>query len=448
MKTAPRSHRTILPVTTGPSKAVVTPEASGGEKTKASKQPASSAYSAAKNTTSSVVDSRVGRASHAHKPINVQGPVMLRHTAAQQANNAQAWGLNPAGLLPDALLPVPKGQLQVKAERGVSGDNGLPNTAVLQNGRYDIPRLGLAPAHVRAVEQAFIQAYLADPAAMVAEYRSKFVSSSQQIFETDGAKQLFPSWQPDAAFKAAGPEEKAATKAFRGTYNSALHQVAHAVVKQAFLQRLDEIEKDPAAQVMVTCGGCVAGKGSLHKIADQDPKLKSVVERIAQHGATFDAAGEQHATDNAWILAQCQKRNIPVTFVYVHNDPELRVGDQFGRAAISGRLVPGKEFVRSYMEGGRTMADFTQSPEFLAAKEAGLVNLVIIDNSKTTYQDGVETNRAVRLATLPEVHVDETRALQAYAQTATRLFGEGKVPRAVYSEAVRELAASAPEVPA
>lgn len=180
-----------------------------------------------------------------------------------------------------------------------------------------------------------------------------FLESAEKnnwVFETDAAKNLLPEWsRPDlpADEKKVHPERAE----FRGKYNAVLHQAANAIAKRAFVSRLDEIAKMPEdkRKVLVTSGGVAAGKGSA--LAAQPDLAKSVA-------ATWDAAGEQNATENEWLLEECKKRGIRPTFLFVHADPKESWPGVVERAKGIGRMVDAQLFADSYAVGSKNFADF------------------------------------------------------------------------------------------
>ena len=172
------------------------------------------------------------------------------------------------------------------------------------------------------------------------------------VFETDGAKALLPQWtrpdlQPDEKGQPIHPERAN----FRGKFNAIIHQGANAIAKRAFLSRLDDIAKMPEdrRKVLVTSGGVAAGKGSA--LAAQPDLARSVA-------ATWDAAGEQNATENEWLLKECQKRGIKPIFLFVHADPKQAWPGVIERAKSIGRMVDAQLFTDSYVQGGRNFAKF------------------------------------------------------------------------------------------
>lgn len=215
-----------------------------------------------------------------------------------------------------------------------------------------IPRLPNLSSDERAMESKFAEAVEADGGEEAATAFLDVAKKNNYVFETDGAKALMPEWSrpdlpPDEKGKPIHPERAVA----RALYNTALHQTANAIAKKAFLMRLDEIEKLPEDQrkILVTSGGVAAGKGTA---LAADPKLAQGV------AATWDAAGEQNATENPWVLEEAEKRGIKPVFLFVHNDPEKTWPGAVERAKGIGRMVDSKVFADSYAEGAKNFKNF------------------------------------------------------------------------------------------
>jgi len=175
---------------------------------------------------------------------------------------------------------------------------------------------------------------------------------SNFIFETDAAKALMPEWTrpdlpPDEKGKPIHPERAQA----RALYNTALHQTANAVVKRAFMRRLDEIAKMPEGQrkILVTSGGVAGGKGSA---LGARPELAQSV------AATWDAAGEQNGTENPWLMEECEKRGIKPVFLFVAADPLATWPGAVDRAKSIGRMVDARLFADSYAHGAKNFSAF------------------------------------------------------------------------------------------
>lgn len=231
----------------------------------------------------------------------------------------------------------------------------------------EIPRLPNLTEKERAAETRFAEAYLADPDGMADEYQKLKeevvgkddkgvpqyrVGDHPKIFNTDDAKALSPDYNPPGA----DPET---VKDARGTYNAAVHQTANALAKRAFVRYLDKVAQLPAGQkrVLVTSGGVAAGKG--YALKQGGPETEGLLEEA---GAVWDAAGEQNATENPWVLAECRKRGIPVVFAFVHADPEQVWADPkrgvVERAGKIGRMVDAVPFSESYGLGAKNFKAF------------------------------------------------------------------------------------------
>jgi hypothetical protein len=154
------------------------------------------------------------------------------------------------------------------------------------------------------------------------------------------------------------------TMAWRAKHNVLLHQGANAIAKKAFLMHLDELAKlekdDPKRSVLVTSGGCGSGKG--FSVKNGPGPIKELKDTV---GAIWDAAGEQNATENPWIMEECKKRGLKPTYVYVDADPMRqwtskdggvvqRANDREGE----GRMVDARLFADSYALGAKNFSAF------------------------------------------------------------------------------------------
>lgn len=217
-----------------------------------------------------------------------------------------------------------------------------------------IPRLANLTPQERRVEKKFADAYEADPDGVARKFREVVRASTKPgepvTFGTDDAKVLTSAWT----------HRDKNTRAFnRATLNLALHQTANAVSKRAFLQHLDSLR--PGDEVMVTVGGCGAGKGYALKNV---PEALAVKQRCK---VVWDSAGDQNATENPWIQREAEARGLKVNYVYVHADaktqwahPERGV---VKRAADpnDGRMVDAKVFADSYAIGARNHKAFYEA---------------------------------------------------------------------------------------
>ena len=216
-----------------------------------------------------------------------------------------------------------------------------------------VPRIPNLTEHERAVEHDFVSAFEKNPGKMAKDFLEIVNKSTKPgdppTFGTDDAKVLSSKWSSSSL----SLEERSQNRA---TLNTALHQTANAIAKRAFLMHLDTLQKGDS--VMVTVGGCGAGKGYA---------LKNVPEALAaKQGskAVWDSAGDQNATENPWILAECQKRGLKTSFVYVHADPKTQWAHPergvVKRAADpnDGRMVDAKVFADSYAIGAKNHQAF------------------------------------------------------------------------------------------
>ena len=214
-----------------------------------------------------------------------------------------------------------------------------------------IPRLPNLTKAERAVEKAFITAYEKDPDKVAGDFLALVKSSGNPpTFGTDDAKVLTDAWSESNI----GQRAKN-----RATLNTALHQTANAIAKKAFLQHLDSLK--PGDEVLVTVGGCGAGKGYALKNVPQALEMKKNAK------AVWDSAGDQNATENPWIQKELEKRGLVGNYVYVHADPKTqwahpergvvkRAGDP-----NDGRMVDAKVFADSYAMGAKNHQAFYEA---------------------------------------------------------------------------------------
>lgn len=216
-----------------------------------------------------------------------------------------------------------------------------------------IPKLPYLTAHEREAESNFIKAFESDPDGMAKNFLEVVKASTKPgeppTFGTDDAKVLTNVWSdPNMS-----PEQRAINRA---TLNTPLHQTANAIAKRAFVQHLDTLQ--PGDELMVTVGGCGAGKGYA---------LKNVPDALDMKGrskAVWDSAGDQNATENTWIQKEAEKRGLKVNYVFVHADaktqwahPERGVVKRAGDPS-DGRMVDAKVFADSYALGARNHQTF------------------------------------------------------------------------------------------
>lgn len=284
------------------------------------------------------------------------------------------------------------------------------------------PRIGRMPnldPHERAVEDAFISHFESSPDKVASQFLEVVRKSGEPpTFGTDDAKVLTDAWSdPD-------PETRATNRA---TLNVALHQTANAIAKRAFIDHLDTLKEGD--EIMVTVGGCGAGKGFALKNNPDALELKN------RSKAVWDSAGDQNATENPWILAEAEKRGLKVTFAYVHADPKTQWADP-NRGVVKrasdpkdGRMVDAKVFADSYAIGARNHHAFHQ-----ANKDNPNARFVFLDNTGKPKQiDGVPKEAldldSDELAAFAEAEVEKSQApdrVKRGALIGRRIWRKGK----------------------
>lgn len=271
-------------------------------------------------------------------------------------------GTGGAGLASEPKTPPPPGDaFQPPVDSDKDGD-GVTDTARVGVPAHAIPpppsigRLPrLTPAE-RKAEDDFIKAYEADPDGVAKKFTDVVMQTTKPgdppTFGTDDAKVLTDKWShPDMSL-----EQRAQNRA---TLNTPLHQTANAIAKRAFVNHLDTLK--PGDEILVTVGGCGAGKGYALKNVPQALDMKK------NSKAVWDSAGDQNATENPWIQAEAEKRGLKVNYVYVHADPKTQWADP-NRGVVKragdpndGRMVDAKVFADSYALGAKNHQAFYQA---------------------------------------------------------------------------------------
>jgi hypothetical protein len=380
-------------------------------------------------------------------PLPGNNPIGIR-----QGSKVHGW-IQRLGREP--VVTAEDGTATLHFEPGESPFMGLPGDQVIgwDDGRdrgewhvsasvspFEMPRQPHLNAEERRWETEFVQSFSRDPRGMVKEYQS-FVGDAH-IYEVDLAKRCFPAY--GRASKPATDEERRV----RAEGNVALHQVATAVAKLAFLERLEKLaelpDDDPNKLVLVTTGGCAAGKGSLVDLLKvQQPDLA--------FGAVWDAAGENNALENPWILHECATRGIPAIFGYVHADPEQKIHAVLGRALDQGRMVDIVPFAYSYVDGAKNMAAFLESSEYLEAQAKGMAssfglapgefNLAAIDDpTASPYPDAKPLPATASGAVEIPLHPAPRKVLDTVLDDIDRHSTEMGLPDAIMRSALRGLA--------
>lgn len=267
----------------------------------------------------------------------------------------------------EATTPPPPGNFfNPDVEKGEAARVGVPAEEIPPP--PPVPKLPNLTKFERKVEQDFMDAYHKDPDGMASRFREIVLQSgSPPTFGTDDAKVLTNKWGGDDL------NQRAANRAM---LNTPLHQTANAIAKRAFVQHLDTLK--PGDEVMVTVGGCGAGKGyALKNVPDAlDMKNRSK--------AVWDSAGDQNATENKWIQKELEKRGLKGNYVFVHADPKTQWADpnrgvvQRAKDPKDGRMVDAKVFADSYALGAKNHQKF-----FEANKDNPNASFVFLDNTSS-----------------------------------------------------------------
>lgn len=267
--------------------------------------------------------------------------------------------------------PAKKADKPIRANvKQDSNHDGVADRARVGVGAFDVPpppkkidRLpGLSPK-ARKAEEAFASWFESDPDEATDQALMMFTAGlepgQKPTFETDKCKELSNYWRSPALD---GNLDKRAEH--RALYNTALHQTANAICKRAFVAHLDTL--NPGDEILVTCGGCGAGKGYSQEMNKETgkPNCQPAFDLMQRAAVIWDSAGDQNAIENPWILQEARKRGLKVSYMYVHADPKQRWSDpkagvvQRAMNNKNGRMVDAKVFADSYAEGAKNHAAF------------------------------------------------------------------------------------------
>lgn len=257
----------------------------------------------------------------------------------------------------------------------------------------------------REAESEFMSEFNNDPDGVASKFREIVVAGGKPpTFGTDDAKVLCDEWSESNA------DSRAENRA---TLNTALHQTANAIAKRAFVQHLDTLKEGD--EILVTVGGCGAGKGYAIK---NDPEVLAMKDKSA---AVWDSAGDQNATENPWILEEATARGLRVNYVYVHADPKTQWADP-NRGVVKrasdpkdGRMVDAQVFADSYAIGAQNHNAFYE-----ANRNNPSATFSFIDNTGP---------KPTRISGVPQSALDIDR--KELAQFAVNTVREADVPQRV-----------------
>lgn len=264
----------------------------------------------------------------------------------------------------DTTPPPPGDFYEPDVEADHNGDGvtdaarvGVPGT------EHDINKIDRLPNLTpieRQAESEFADAFEADPeghadAFLLATKLTAYARGEPPVFETDAAKNMYGPWRGDGFTQ----EQK---MKIRATVNTPLHQTANAITKKAFVKHLDTLQEGD--EIMVTVGGCGAGKGH---VLNPKWEIQPALEMKARAKAVWDSAGDQNATENPWIQEQAEARGLKVNYLFVNADPYQRWNDpksgvvQRANNPKDGRMVDAKVFADSYAIGARNHKAFHET---------------------------------------------------------------------------------------
>lgn len=222
---------------------------------------------------------------------------------------------------------------------------------------YQVPRLANLTPKEREVEKRFADAFEKDPQKFIDAYRKQVYEnkdeSARRTFGTDDCKNLSVDYNANAENKA--------------LYNIAVHQTANMIAKAAFEQHMAEhVAKLPENErnVLVTAGGCAAGKG----FALQNAPTEDVKGALGKAAAVWDTAGEQNSTELGWVQKHTEAAGGRAHYVFVDADPKVsfdRVvsraqGDPANGKPGQGRVVDKLLFAESYAIGSKNFQAFAE----------------------------------------------------------------------------------------
>ncbi len=267
---------------------------------------------------------------------------------------------------------------------------------------FVVPRLANLSPEERAVEKRFADAFEKEPQRFIDAYRQQVYGATKKdgspdeearkTFGTDNCKNLSHDY-------AANAENKA-------LYNIAVHQTANLIAKAAFEQHMAEhVAKLPEDQrhVLVTAGGCAAGKG----FALQNAPTEEVKGALGKAAAVWDTAGEQNSTELGWVQKHTEAAGGSAHYVFVDADPKVAfdrvvsraVGDPAKGKAGEGRVVDKLLFAESYAIGAKNFKAFADKNK---DNPRAAVTYINVRQPPPSISDGI--SKDAQNATVKEVH--------------------------------------------
>lgn len=324
---------------------------------------------------------------------------------------------------PDVEEVDPKTGVTKTARVGVGGMETPPEPPV--------PQLPNLTKHERAIETEFRDAYHKDPDGAAKKFLDIVKSTTKPgdppTFGTDDAKVLHSAWSGDM------PLEQRSQN--RATLNNVLHQTANAITKRAFVQHLDTLQKGD--NILVTVGGCAAGKGYALK------QVPEALEAKKNSKAVWDSAGDQNATENPWIQQEAEKRGLKVTYMYVESDPKTqwahpeRGAVQRAKDPSDGRMVDAQVYADSHVIGAKNHHEFHQrnkdnkNARFIFLKSGAKVEKVDGISKESL---SIDRHELAQFAIDTAAKGDAPAHIKRGALSGVRLWGAPKSSKAVANE--------------
>lgn len=289
------------------------------------------------------------------------------NAAPKPQNRAPQAPIAPAQPKPQAAPQASQSVFQGQHNPQVDSDpnhDGITDRARVGVPAFDVPpppkrvtRIPGLTGVAKRAESHFAEAFEKDPDSLTDEAVIMFTAHSEPgkpvTFETDACKKQSPFW--NSADLDEDLEQRAKNRA---TLNLSLHQTANAICKRAFVKHLDTIPE--GSEILVTVGGCGAGKGYALKNVPQALEMKN------RAAVVWDSAGDQNATENPWILQEARKRGLKVNYVFVHADPNTQWANpergvvKRAQDPNDGRMVDAMVFADSYAIGAKNHHAFAE----------------------------------------------------------------------------------------
>jgi hypothetical protein len=296
------------------------------------------------------------------------------------------------------------------ARVGIPGHKVIPPPGV--------PRLPNLTKVERKVEAKFARDFEKNPEVVAKDFLQMVLDSKKPpTFGTDDAKMLTKEWT--------GPAGEERSKR-RATLNTVLHQTANAVAKRAFLQYLDTLKEGD--KILVTVGGCGAGKG--YSLGNVDVAR----QKASECAAVWDSAGDQNATENPWIQKEAEQRGLKVVYVYVHADPKVSWADP-NRGVIKrannpedGRMVDSDVFADSYAIGAKNHYNFAKlnrknpNAEFLYIDSENKAPTLVKEMPKSALS--IDRHELASFAKKAVKEADAPEYIKKGALIGTRIWGD------------------------